>query len=83
MIWPAPITAASVAAALGRHGTLTIVKDLGLPDLAQSVVPVQSGGIDGDLVYYLIASEQVPSLVEIGVKLDENSRPTRRSPVVS
>jgi molecular chaperone Hsp33 len=59
-------------AALGRQGILTVVKDLGLQELYESVVPLQSGRLDSDLVYYFIQSEQTPTLVEIGVKLNEN-----------
>ena len=59
-------------AALGRQGMLTVVKDLGLQDLYESVVPLQSGRLDSDLVYYFMQSEQTPTLVEIGVKLNEN-----------
>lgn len=68
--WPLPIEAADVAEALGDAGLLRVVKDVGLPELAESVVPIQTGNLDSDLVYYLTMSEQVPSLVEIGVKLD-------------
>ncbi len=32
-------------------------------------MPLQTGQLDTDLIYYLMQSEQVPSLVEIGVKL--------------
>ncbi|MEZ4730588.1 MAG: Hsp33 family molecular chaperone HslO [Caldilineaceae bacterium] len=59
-------------ATVGRQGVLTVVKDLGLQDLYESVVPLQSGRLDGDLVYYFMQSEQTPTLVEVGVKLNEN-----------
>jgi molecular chaperone Hsp33 len=41
-------------------------------DLYEGVVPLQTGEVDKDLMYYLFKSEQVPSLVEIGVGLDAN-----------
>lgn len=69
--WPLPINAADVADALGRQGLLTVFKDLRMKDIYEGIVPIQTGEIDTDLVYYLLKSEQVPSLVEIGVKLDE------------
>ena len=56
-----------VAAAVGQEGLLTVVKDLGVKDLYESVVPIQTGRLDADLTYYLMKSEQVPSFVEIGV----------------
>lgn len=65
--WPGDFSVA-----FGRQGTITVVKDLGLQELYESVVPLQSGRLDGDLVYYFIQSEQTPTLVEIGIKLNEN-----------
>lgn len=58
--------------AFGRQGTLTVVKDLGLQELNESVIPLQSGRLDGDLVYYFIQSEQTPTLVAIEIQLNEN-----------
>ena len=68
--WPGPVEEGDLAKALGEQGLLTVVKDLGVKDLYEGVVPIQTGQLDTDLVYYLINSEQVPSLVEIGVHLD-------------
>ena len=70
LAWPLPITAADVAAALGREGLLTVFKEVRPQELYEGVVPIQTGEVDADLVYYLLKSEQVPTLVEIGVKLD-------------
>jgi molecular chaperone Hsp33 len=61
-----------VPAALGRQGTLTVVRDLRLKELAEGVVPFVSGQIDEDLTYYLNQSEQAPSLVKIGVFADDD-----------
>lgn len=58
-----------VAAIVGQHGRLTVVKDLQLKELYESVVPLQTGRLDTDLTYYLMMSEQIPSFVEIGVQL--------------
>lgn len=68
---PAPWSAGDVGMALGRRGLLTVVKDVGLKELYEGVVPLQSGQLDSDLVYYFIQSEQAPTLVEIGAKLNE------------
>lgn len=71
-VWsPLPIGTEEVQAAIGDQGFLSVVKDLGLKDLAEGVVPLQSGLLDVDLTYYLMMSEQAPSLVEIGVKLNQ------------
>lgn len=61
-----------VAEAIGRRGNLTVVKDLKLKNLYESTVPIQTGFLDADLTYYLNQSEQTPSVVEIGVKVDAN-----------
>ena len=67
-----PIGPAEVAMAVGQEGMLTVVKDLGVQAiLYKSIVPLQTGRLDTDLTYYLIKSEQVPSLVEIGAPVDE------------
>ncbi len=65
-----PIGPAEAAMAIGQLGLLTVVKDLGVKDLYESVVPLQTGRLDTDLTYYLMKSEQVPSFVEIGVPVD-------------
>lgn len=66
---PLDVEPDDVASALGQQGLLTVVKDLRLKELYESTVPLQTGQLDTDLIYYLMQSEQVPSLVEIGVKL--------------
>ncbi len=65
-----PIGASDVATAIGQQGRLTVVKDLRVKDLYESVVPLQTGRLDADLTYYLIKSEQVPSFVEIDAPVD-------------
>lgn len=56
---------------LGEVGVLTVVKDLKLKDLAESVVPTDGGEMDEELTFYLTQSEQIPSSVEIDVALDD------------
>jgi len=65
-----PIDADKVAELIGQQGQLTVIKDLQLKDLYESVVPLQTGRLDVDLTYYLIMSEQVPSVVEISAPVD-------------
>jgi molecular chaperone Hsp33 len=67
---PAPIGGAEVAGGLGRIGLLTVVKDLGVKNLYESVVPMQTGELDKDLMYYLMQSEQILSLLELGAEVD-------------
>ncbi|MBX3015832.1 MAG: Hsp33 family molecular chaperone HslO [Caldilineaceae bacterium] len=59
-------------AAVGQHGLLTVVRDVGLKELAESIVPRQGGQLDSDLIYYFMQSEQSPTLVEIGVQMKDN-----------
>lgn len=58
-----------VVEAMGREGILTVVKDLRVKDLHQGVVALQGQSLDSELVHYLTRSEQIPSVVEIGVRL--------------
>lgn len=64
------ITSEYVAEAIGGSGFLTIVKDIGLADLYQSTVPLQTGFLDADLTWYLNQSEQTASVVEIDAQVD-------------
>jgi molecular chaperone Hsp33 len=56
----------NVAGALGE-GSLVVIKDLGLKEPYQGVVPIQSGEIAQDFAYYFTKSEQTPSAVALGV----------------
>ena len=52
------------------HGLLRIMKDIGLKDAYNGTVEIQSGEIGEDLAYYFAVSEQVPSVVSLGVLVD-------------
>ena len=56
-----------VGAAVGTSGKLTVVKDLGLRDPYVGQTNLVSGEIAEDFAMYFTASEQVPSLVSLGV----------------
>ena len=53
------------------QGYLTVVKDYGLKTPYESTVPLVSGEIAQDVAYYLAKSEQIPSAVSLGVKINE------------
>ncbi len=55
-----------VSGALGK-GYLAVIKDLGLKEPYQGIVPIQNGEIGEDLAYYFSKSEQTPSAVALGV----------------
>lgn len=57
----------AVGAAVGKEGRLTVVKDLGLREPYIGMVNLVSGEIAEDFAMYFTASEQVPSLVSLGV----------------
>ncbi|VAW30227.1 33 kDa chaperonin HslO [hydrothermal vent metagenome] len=62
----------NVSAALGDAGLLTVVKDVLLPKLTESSVPLESGNIAVGLTFFLNQSEQIPSLIDISHQLDED-----------
>ena len=62
----------NVGDAVGRTGTLTVVKDLHLKEPFVSTVPLISGEIGDDFAYYFAESEQVASSVSVGVLVGLN-----------
>ncbi|MDD3212804.1 MAG: Hsp33 family molecular chaperone HslO [Eubacteriales bacterium] len=56
-----------VGRAVGRHGRMSVVKDLRLKTPYIGQVELKSGEIAEDLAYYYVQSEQSPSLVSLGV----------------
>jgi molecular chaperone Hsp33 len=62
-----------VARAVGKNGMLTVVKDLGLREKFTGQVPIVSGELGEDFTYYLVASEQVPSSVGVGVLVNPDN----------
>lgn len=61
----------NVGAAVGRDGKLTVVKDLGLRDPYVGQINLVSGEIAEDFAMYFTASEQTPSLVSLGVMVED------------
>ncbi len=56
-----------VAGAVGKDGSLTVMKDLGLKEPYIGQVPIVSGEIAEDITNYFAISEQIPSVCALGV----------------
>lgn len=59
-----------VGGIVGKEGQLTVTKNMGLKDPYSGSVPLVSGEIGEDIAYYLLKSEQVLSVVSLGVLVD-------------
>ena len=63
----------AVGVAVGTQGTLQVIRDMGLKEPFCGTVPLQTGEIGDDFSYYFMASEQTPSVVSVGVLVDETN----------
>lgn len=73
---PAPDGKLDVSMAVGWFGELTVVRDMGLKEPYVGTCKLVSGEIAEDFAQYFTVSEQQPSLVYLGVKVDIESGET-------
>lgn len=57
----------AVGELVGTEGYLEVIKDLGMKQPFAGRVPLVSGEIAEDVAQYFLASEQIPSLISLGV----------------
>lgn len=62
----------NVGGAIG-HGTLSVIRDMGLKEPYNGVSDLVSGEIAEDLAYYFNISEQTPSAVGLGVLVNKDT----------
>ena len=61
-----------VGALVGHEGTLTVTRDIGLKEPYVGQTPLVNGEIAQDLTMYYMSSEQQPSLISLGVLVNED-----------
>ena len=63
-----------VGKAVGIDGTLSVSRDMGLKEPFTGVVALQTGENGDDFAYYLVRSEQTPSVVAVGVLVGTDTK---------
>ncbi len=63
----------AVGVAVGKEGYLEVIRDMQLREAFTGRVALQTGEIGDDFSYYFAASEQTPSVVSVGVLVNDTN----------
>ncbi len=63
-----------VGGAIGKHGTLYVIKDMGYKEPYIGMCPIVSGEVAEDVTEYFATSEQTPSVCSLGVRVSQEKR---------
>ena len=63
----------AVGVAVGNQGTIQVIKDMGLKEPFVGTTQLQTGEIGDDFSYYFMISEQTPSVVSVGVLVNDTN----------
>jgi molecular chaperone Hsp33 len=61
-----------IAGAVGKNGLVTVIRDQGLKDPYIGKTPIQTGEIAEDIAYYMLQSEQQPSIVYLNTWVEQD-----------
>lgn len=63
----------AVGVAVGNNGTIQVIKDMGLKEPFVGTCELQTGEIGEDFSYYFMISQQIPSVVSVGVLVNDTN----------
>jgi len=63
-----------IGAGVGKSGLLSVIKDIGLKEPQTGSVEITTGEITDELLEYFTVSEQVPSVIDLGVLVTKDAK---------
>ena len=71
-----------VGSFIGTDGRISVLRDMGIGQPYTGQCEIQTGEIASDLAYYYMKSEQIPSLVALGVSLNSDGSVNRAGGII-